>query len=75
MSTDEQPRRPLKVIVLVVAFWVVGSTVQSGIGWALDQVGLAGPNASLPIRQLLAWSLLFGLSYRYRADLDDWLRR
>lgn len=72
---DENPRRPARVIVLIVAFWIVGTTLQWAIGSFLETNGLVAPDNELPIRQVLAWGLLFGLSYYYRDPIDLWLRR
>jgi hypothetical protein len=74
MSREEHPRRAGKVILLVVGLWVAGNALQSLIGWLLSNSSLVDANAAVLVGQVLAWGLLFVVSYYYRHELDVWLR-
>ena len=71
----ERPRRPGKVILLVVVFWLVGTAMQQGLGWLAALPGIVGDDAAMRIGQVVAWGLLFVLSLVYRHQVDAWLRR
>ena len=74
MSRDEHPRRAGKVIILVVGLWVVGNALQSLIGWVLTSSVLVDASTAVLVGQVLAWGLLFVVSYYFRHELDVWLR-
>jgi hypothetical protein len=74
LNDGERPRRPGKVILLVVAFWLVGTALQAGLRWLIEQAGLVDPDIAGRIGQAVGWGLLCVLSYWYRHPLDEWLR-
>ncbi len=72
---EERPRRPSRIILLVVAYWVVGTALQGGFRWLAEQAGVSDDDASTRIGLLLGWGLLFVVSVVYRHQVDGWLRR
>lgn len=74
MSSGEKARRPLKVIVLVLACWFVGVTLQSTLGSLIGNSGMVEAGTASLIGQLLAWGLLFLIALMFRTQLDRWLR-
>lgn len=74
MIEEEKPRRPARIVTLVVGFWVGGTILQSLLGWLLGQTGLLEPEIAGRLGQALSWGLLCVLSFVYRARIDDWLR-
>ena len=75
MYEDEKPRRPVRVVILVMAFWVLGNIMQSVFGLVVAQTGLVAEGSVVWIGQILGWGLLFALSLLLRDPLDAWLRR
>lgn len=75
LDDGERPRRPGKVIFLVVAFWVSGTILQGALRSAVEQVGVADVDVATRIGQIAGWGLLFVLSVIYRRQIDEWLRR
>jgi hypothetical protein len=74
MISGPRSRRPIKVVVLVVGFWVAGQLLQAGLAALLAGSGLASEEAAVWPSLVVAWGLLFLLSYILRERLDDWLR-
>jgi hypothetical protein len=74
MISGPRSRRPIKVVVLVVGFWVAGQLLQAGLAALLAGSGLASEEAAVWPALVVAWGLLFLLSYILRERLDDWLR-
>ena len=74
MTNGEKARRPLKVVILVVALWFVGGTMQSAFGQLLANSGLVESRTAALVGQLLAWGLLFLIFVYFRRPLDRWLR-
>jgi hypothetical protein len=75
LNDEERPRRPSRVILLVVAYWVVGTALQSGVRWLAEQAGVTDEGTSTRVGLLLGWGLLFVVSVVYRHQVDGWLRR
>ena len=75
LNDGERPRRPGKVIVLVVAFWVSGTILQGALRWVAEQAGVQDADTATRIGQVAGWGLLFVLSVIYRRPIDEWLRR
>ena len=59
---------------MVVVYWVVGNILQSVIGSGLVSAGLLEEEGAFRAGLIAGWGLLFVLSYRFREQLDDWLR-
>jgi hypothetical protein len=74
LHDGERPRRPGRVILLVTAFWLVGTILQGGLRWLIEQAGLVEPEVAARIGQVVGWGLLCVLSFWYRRPLDEWLR-
>ena len=74
MSTGPRTRRPIKVVVMVVAYWVGGNIVQALLTWLLVSGGLLDPEMAGRVGLILGWGLLFVISYVFRERLDDWLK-
>ena len=74
MSTGPRARRPIKVVVMVVAYWIVGNILQAVLAWPLVSGGLLDTDSAGRLGWVLAWGLLFVASLIYRERLDDWLR-
>jgi hypothetical protein len=74
MIDPERPRRPGRVIVFVLALWIIGITLQTVFGTAVGATGLLEPDTSLRAGQILGWGLLCVVSFVYRHQIDDWLR-
>ena len=72
---NERSRRPGKVILLVVAFWVSGTVLQGALRSVAEQAGVTDVDVATRIGQVTAWGLLFVLSVIYRRPIDVWLRR
>lgn len=75
LNDGERSRRPSRVIVLVVAFWVSGTILQSLFRSAAEMAGVADVDTATRIGQVAGWGLLFVLSLIYRRPIDEWLRR
>jgi hypothetical protein len=69
-----RPRRPARVVILVLAFWVIGNALQVGLTRLFDASGLLDPSLIVITSQVLGWGLLFIISFLYRERLDFWLR-
>ena len=74
MSDGPRPRRAGKVVVLVLAFWIVGNLVQAALTWTLEGRGLVGVEAAARWGLVLSWGLLFLVAFVLRERLDRWLR-
>jgi hypothetical protein len=74
MSTGPRSRRPVKVVVMVVAYWVVGNIIQATLAWMLITGGLLDAEWAGRAGLILGWGLLFVVSLLYRERLDDWLK-
>jgi hypothetical protein len=74
MSSGPRPRQPLKVVVLVVTFWIVGNVLQAVCGWAMRTSGLLDGTALDWGSLVVAWGLLFIVALVFRESLDRWLR-
>ena len=74
MSAGPRSRRPGKVVLLVLAFWLAGSLLQTALGWVLGTSGLLDQGSALLASRIVAWGLLCILSFVYREPLDAWLR-
>ena len=75
LNDGEQPRRPGKVVLLVAAFWLVGTALQSAVRWLAEQVGVSDVEIASRVGSIVGWGLLFVLSVIYRHGIDAWLRR
>jgi hypothetical protein len=70
-----RPRRPIKVVGLVLAFWIIGNALQVGLTRLLDGSGLLlEPTFVTITSQVAAWGLLFVIAVVFRERLDFWLR-
>ena len=74
MSDGPRQRRPMKVVVLVAAFWIGGTALQTAFGWVLGTSGIVGSDSSATIGLILGWGVLFLVSLYFREPIDDWLR-
>jgi hypothetical protein len=74
MSSGPRPRRPSKVIVLVLGCWVIGLTLQNLFGSLAATSGMVDPGIATLIGRVLAWGLLFVIAFIYREQIDVWLR-
>jgi hypothetical protein len=74
MSSGPRPRQPLKVVIMVVAFWIVGNVLQSVCGWAMRTSGLLDGSDLVWGSLVVAWGLLFVVALVFRESLDRWLR-
>ena len=74
MIDGPRPRRPIKVVVMVIAYWVLGNVLQSALAWLLVSGGLLDAETAVPAGLVLGWGLLFVISFIFRERLDDWLR-
>jgi hypothetical protein len=74
MYGGPRPRRPIKVVVMVLVFWVLGNIAQAGFGWLFVNGGLVSPDSANLASLVPAWGLLFAVAYYYREPFDDWLR-
>jgi hypothetical protein len=74
MSTGPRQRRPLKVVLMVAAFWIGGTALQSVLGWLLGSSGIVGEDSARTVGLILGWGILFLVSYAFREQLDEWLR-
>ncbi|MGE3273087.1 MAG: hypothetical protein AB7P40_30420 [Chloroflexota bacterium] len=75
MYGGERPRKPVRVVVLVLGFWILGNILEMGFGLAVNETGLVSDAAVVWIGRILGWGLLFAFSLVYRERLDAWLRR
>jgi hypothetical protein len=78
MYGSDRPRRPIRVIILVLAFWIGGNILQALIALGLARTGLVSDGADAwlgPTSLIIGWGLLFVVALVYREPLDDWLRR
>ena len=75
MYEGERPRKPSRVIVLVIVFWVVGITMQTVFELLFTSIEALEVRFAVILAQILAWGLLFAISYKYREPIDVWLRR
>jgi hypothetical protein len=74
MSSGPRPRRPIKVVTLVVVYWVGGNILQSALGSLLVNSGLLDSENAFRVGLVLGWGLLFLVSLYFREQLDRWLR-
>ena len=74
MSSGPRPRRPIKVVTLVVVYWVGGNILQSALGSLLVNSGLLDSENAIRVGLVLGWGLLFLVSLYFREQLDRWLR-
>lgn len=74
MPDSEKPRRPGKVILFVIALWLVGGSLQTGFGWLLAAGGLVGADAVPLLGLILGWGLLCAICFYFRYQIETWLR-
>ena len=74
MIEPEKPRRPTRVVLLVLGFWVIGTVLQSVFGSLVDTAGLFSTDVAHRVGQALGWGLLCVISFVYRVRIDAWLR-
>jgi hypothetical protein len=74
MNGAPNPRRPIKVVAMVVVYWVGGNILQSALGSLLVSGGLLDSDNAFRVSLVLGWGLLFLVSFVYREQLDRWLR-
>jgi hypothetical protein len=74
LNDGERSRRPGKVILLVVGFWIVGTILQGAFRWVAEQAGVTDADTATRIGLAAGWGLLFVLSLIYRRPMDVWLR-
>jgi ABC-type cobalamin transport system permease subunit len=74
MSDGPRQRRPIKVVLMVAAFWIGGTVLQSALAWLLSNSGVVGDDSAGTIGLILGWGILFLGSLYYRQPLDAWLR-
>ena len=74
MTSSERPRRPSKVILLIILLWLVGGALQTIFGLLLAEGGMLEAGTATLVGQILGWGLLVVVFYRYRKRLEDWLR-
>lgn len=68
-------RRPGKVVILVIGFWILGNILQAGFSGLVERSGLIDDADTTAWAGLaLGWGLLFIISLYFRERLDDWLR-
>ena len=75
MADSDKPRRPGKVIVLVIALWLVGGALQTLFGWLLADSGLVEAGTVPLLGLFLGWGLLCVICFYYRGQIETWLRR
>ena len=75
MYEGERPRKPSRVILMVITFWIAGSLFQTLFGLLINSTGLVAEGSEVWIGRALGWGLLFAISWVYREQLDTWLRR
>ena len=74
MSSGPRSRRPVKVVIMVIAYWVLGNVLQAVFGWLAASAALLDPEMASRAGLVLGWGLLFVISFIFREQLDDWLR-
>ena len=74
MTSSDRPRRPSKVILLIILLWLVGGALQTIFGLLLAEGGMLEPGTATLVGQILGWGLLVVIFYWYRKRLEDWLR-
>ena len=74
MSVGPRSRRPVKVVGMVIAYWIVGNIVQATLTWLLASNGLLGEEWAGRVGLIVGWGLLFVVSLIFRERLDDWLK-
>ena len=74
MSTGPRARRPIKVVAMVMVYWIAGNVLQSALAWLLVSGGLLDTDTAGRAGLILGWGLLFVVSLINRERLDDWLR-
>lgn len=75
MYEGERPRKPSRVILMVIVFWITGSVFQTLFGLLINSSGLVAEGSEVWMGRVLGWGLLFVISWIYRDQLDTWLRR
>lgn len=78
MYGGDRPRRPIRVVILVLAFWIGGNILQALIALGLASTGLVADDLapwSNAASLIAGWGLLFAVALVYRESLDAWLRR
>jgi hypothetical protein len=74
MRSGPRPRRPIKVVVMVIVYWVLGNVLQAALAWLLVRAGLLDAETAGWAGLIVGWGLLFVVSLAFRERLDDWLR-
>lgn len=74
MIGGPRPRRPIKVVVLVVGCWLVGQLLQAGFASLFAGSDLFGSDGRPWPALIAAWGLLFVIAFVFRERIDDWLR-
>ena len=74
MDSGPRPRRPIKVVAMVIVYWVLGNVLQAALGSLLVSGGLLSDEMASRVGLVLRWGLLFVVSLVFRERLDDWLR-
>ena len=74
MDSGPRPRRPIKVVAMVIVYWVLGNVLQAALGSLLVSGGLLSDEMASRVGLVLGWGLLFVVSLVFRERLDDWLR-
>ena len=74
MADGERPRRPGKVILFVLALWLVGGALQAIFGRLVADSGVVDADTAPLIGLLLGWGLLCVICFYYRKRLETWLR-
>ena len=74
MHSGPRSRRPIKVVVMVVAYWVTGNVLQAALASLLVGGGLLDDEMASRTGLILGWGLLFAVSLVFRERLDGWLR-
>jgi hypothetical protein len=69
-----RPRKPVKVVGLVLVFWIIGNALQVGLSRLFEGSGLLDPSLIVITSQVIGWGLLFVISLVFRERLDFWLR-
>jgi len=74
MHDSERPRRPGKVILLVVALWIAGGVLQTVFGTLVASGDMVDAGTATRIGQVLGWGLLILVFFYFRHQLEHWLR-
>jgi hypothetical protein len=74
MIDGPRPRRPIKVVIMVIAYWILGNVLQAAFAWLAERSSLVGADSAFTVGLILGWGLLFVISLAFREQLDGWLR-